>query len=135
MERITLLLHKRHGWEAVDSIFLSCMLPIGSLGRPSPIGVWLNIFEKVTIALDPAYYPGKSFTIEAHNVSDKNRYIQSATLDGKPLTKPWFYHSDLVDGGSLVLEMGPEPNMNWGSKPGDAPPSMSMPVGVKKHMP
>jgi putative alpha-1,2-mannosidase len=41
------------------------------------------------------------------------------------LTKPWFYHADLVDGGSLVLEMGPEPNTAWGSKPGDAPPSMS----------
>jgi len=83
------------------------------------------VFEKTTITLDPAYYPGKTFVIEAHNVSDKNRYIQSATLDGKPLTKPWFYHSDLVDGGSLVLEMGPEPNTAWGSKPGDAPPSMS----------
>lgn len=83
------------------------------------------LFEKTTITLDPTYYPGKTFTIEAHNVSDKNRYIQSATLDGKPLTKPWFYHADLVDGGSLVLEMGPEPNTAWGSKPGDAPPSMS----------
>ncbi|WP_205510682.1 GH92 family glycosyl hydrolase [Longitalea arenae] len=83
------------------------------------------LFEKATIQLDPTYYPGKTFTIEARNVSDKNRYIQSATLDGKPLTKPWFYHADLVDGGSLVLEMGPEPNMEWGSQPGDAPPSMS----------
>jgi predicted alpha-1,2-mannosidase len=91
------------------------------------------LFEKTTITLDPTYYPGKTFTIEAHNVSDKNRYIQSATLDGKPLTKPWFYHADLVDGGSLVLEMGPEPNVNWGSKPGDAPPSMSAaPKSTKK---
>ncbi|WP_207510380.1 GH92 family glycosyl hydrolase [Longitalea luteola] len=90
------------------------------------------LFEKATIQLDPTYYPGKTFTIEAHNVSDKNRYVQSATLDGKPLTKPWFYHSDLVDGGSLVLEMGPEANMEWGSKPGDAPPSMSKTVNAKR---
>jgi predicted alpha-1,2-mannosidase len=83
------------------------------------------LFEKATINLDPTYYSGKTFTIEARNVSDKNRYIQSATLDGKPWTKTWFYHSDLVDGGSLVLEMGPEPNKQWGSKPEDAPPSMS----------
>jgi predicted alpha-1,2-mannosidase len=83
------------------------------------------LFEKATIALDPKYYPGKTFTIEAKNVSDKNRYVQSATLDGKPLTKPWFYHAELVDGGSLVLQMGPEPNKEWGSKPADAPPSMS----------
>jgi alpha-1,2-mannosidase, putative len=90
------------------------------------------IFPKVTIELNSKYYPGKTFTIEARNVSDKNRYIQSATLDGKPLNKPWFYHSELVDGGSLVLEMGPEPNMNWGGKPGDAPPSMSAAPRTRK---
>ena len=83
------------------------------------------LFEKITIQLDPKYYKGKTFTIIAKGVSDANRYVQSAQLDGKPLTKPWFYHSDLVDGGSLILQMGPKPNMQWGSKPGDAPPSMS----------
>ena len=83
------------------------------------------LFEKITIQLDPKYYKGKTFTIIAKGTSDANRYIQSAKLDGKPLTKPWFYHSDLVDGGSLILQMGAKPNMNWGSKPQDAPPSMS----------
>lgn len=83
------------------------------------------IFERATIQLDPKYYKGKSFTIIAKNTSDANRYVQSATLDGKPLTKPWFYHEDLVDGGTLVLQMGPKPNMQWGSKAEDAPPSMS----------
>ncbi|GAA4309061.1 hypothetical protein GCM10023149_03220 [Mucilaginibacter gynuensis] len=83
------------------------------------------LFAKTVIMLDPAYYSGKTFTIEAPNVSDTNRYIQSATLDGKPLNKPWFYHSELVDGGKLVLTMGPQPNPSWGSKPEDAPPSMS----------
>jgi putative alpha-1,2-mannosidase len=76
------------------------------------------------IHLDPAYYPGKTFTIEAKNVSDKNCYIQSATLNGKPLSKPWFYHADLVKGGNLILTMGDKPNKNWGSQPEDAPPSM-----------
>ena len=83
------------------------------------------VFPKVTITLDPKYYPGKSFTILARNTSATNKYIQSATLDGKPLLKPWFYHSQLVDGGELVLEMGPKPNLSWGSKAADAPPSMS----------
>jgi putative alpha-1,2-mannosidase len=45
-------------------------------------------------------------------------------LNGKPLSKPWFYHADLVKGGNLVLTMGDKPNKNWGSQPGDAPPSM-----------
>ena len=83
------------------------------------------IFEKVTIHLDEKYYPGGKFVIEAKKVSRENKYIQSARLDGKKLDRPWFYHSDLVDGGSLVLEMGPEPNMKWGSRPEDAPPSLS----------
>jgi len=90
------------------------------------------LFEKVTIHLDPRYYKGKTFTIIAKGTSDVNRYVQSAQLDGKPLAKPWFYHSDLVDGGSLVLQMGPNPNMQWGSRPGDAPPSMSANTGDKR---
>ncbi len=83
------------------------------------------LFEKITIHLNDKYYKGGTFTIEAKNTSDANRYIQSAQLDGKALNKPWFYHSDLADGGTLVLDMGPSPNQNWGNKPGDAPPSMS----------
>lgn len=86
------------------------------------------IFPKTTITLDNKYYKGKTFTIEAKNTSAANRYIQSATFNGKPLTKPWIYHQDVVNGGSLVLVMGPKPNLNWGSKPADAPPSMSAPT-------
>lgn len=82
------------------------------------------VFENVTIHLDPNFYPGKTFTIEAKNASDKNRYIQSANLNGRPLNKPWFYHAELIKGGKLTLIMGDKPNENWGSKPGDAPPSM-----------
>ena len=93
------------------------MKPIYEIGSP--------IFEKITIHLDSNYYSGKEFIIEARNVSFENKYIQSAKLEGEKLTKPWFYHSDLVDGGSLVLEMGPKPNKKWGSTPEDAPPSMS----------
>jgi predicted alpha-1,2-mannosidase len=91
--------------------------PVYEIGSP--------LFRKITIYLDPRYYPGKTFVIEANGCSKKNRYIQSATLDGNPLSKCWFYHSELVDGGSLSLEMGPQPNRSWGSAPGEAPPSMS----------
>jgi predicted alpha-1,2-mannosidase len=83
------------------------------------------IFEKVTIHLDPTFYPGKTFIIEAESVTDKNRYIQSASLNGNKLTKPWFYHSELVKGGKLSLKMGDKPNTKWGSQPEDAPPSMT----------
>ena len=73
------------------------------------------LFEKITIQLDQEYYKGKEFIIEAKNSSSKNRYIQSATLNGKVLDKFWFKHADLVKGGKLVLEMGAEPNKKWAS--------------------
>jgi len=91
--------------------------PVYELGSPR--------FEKTTIHLDQNYYPGKSFIITANNVSKENIYIQSAMLNGRALNKPWFYHSELIKGGELILEMGPDPNYSWGSKPEDAPPSMS----------
>lgn len=68
---------------------------------------------------------GKVFSIVAHGVSAQNKYIQSATLNGQPLGKPWFRHADISNGGILVLEMGDHPNTQWGSAPEDAPPSMS----------
>ncbi len=66
---------------------------------------------------------GKSFTIIAHNVSDDNKYIQSAKLNGKEWNKPWFSHDEIKDGGTLELEMGPKANKNWGSGVEAAPPS------------
>ena len=93
------------------------MKPFYEIGSP--------LFKKITIHLDNNYYSGKKFVIEAKHVSNKNQYVQSAKLDGNDLNQPWFYHDDLVDGGTLALEMGPNPNKNWGSAPEDAPPSMS----------
>jgi predicted alpha-1,2-mannosidase len=87
--------------------------PVYDIGSP--------IFEETKLTLAG----GKVFTITAKNVSAVNKYIQSATLNGKSLNKPWFEHSDMVNGGALVFEMGPRPNKAWGSSPEAAPPSMS----------
>ena len=77
------------------------------------------VFEKSTIDLGN----GKTFIIIAKNVSDDNKYIQSATLNGLDWNKPWFYHSEINNGGELVLIMGPKANKNWGSAQNAAPPS------------
>jgi predicted alpha-1,2-mannosidase len=77
------------------------------------------LFSETRIALDG----GKVFTIKAEKVSAQNKYIQSATLNGKPWNKPWFTHTDLAAGGTLVLVMGPRPNVAWGSAAEAAPPS------------
>jgi predicted alpha-1,2-mannosidase len=68
------------------------------------------LFSKVKIRLQN----GKTFIVTANNNSAVNKYIQSAKLDGKELTKPVFNHTDLTGGGTLVLEMGSKPNKMWG---------------------
>jgi predicted alpha-1,2-mannosidase len=87
--------------------------PVYNIGSP--------IFEKVTLSLGD----DKQFIIHSKEVSAKNKYIQSAVLNGKPLEKPWFEHAEIINGATLELMMGPRPNKLWGSKPEDAPPSMS----------
>lgn len=79
------------------------------------------LFGKVTIDAGK----GKTFTIQANNNSQRNKYIQSAILNGKSINRTWISQKEITDGGNLLFEMGPEPNKKWGNKPGDAPPSMS----------
>jgi predicted alpha-1,2-mannosidase len=67
-------------------------------------------FESVKIEL-----PGnKTFSVIAKKCSDKNKYIQSARLNGNELNRPFITHSDIVKGGKLQLVMGEKPNKNWG---------------------
>ena len=79
------------------------------------------LFRKTTIYLSG----GRRFVIQADSVSVRNKYIQSAVLNGKPLNKPWFTQGDIEQGGILELQMGPRPNKEWGSAPENTPPSMS----------
>ncbi|MEN8230534.1 MAG: GH92 family glycosyl hydrolase [Bacteroidota bacterium] len=73
------------------------------------------IFDQITIHLNPRYYSGKKFEIVTLNNSAENKYIQSAKLNGKNHNQFWFRHDKLVNGGKLLLELGPEPNKNWGT--------------------
>lgn len=71
-------------------------------------------------------YPegGHPFTVKAKGASARNIYIQRATLNGRPYTRNYLNHADIVQGGVLELEMGPEPNREWGSSPSDCPPEV-----------
>lgn len=77
-------------------------IPVYAIGSP--------FFEKTTIRLPS----GRTFTVNAVDFSEENKYIQSATLDGKPLDKPFFTHEQLMAGGTLELVMGPDPEKSWG---------------------
>jgi predicted alpha-1,2-mannosidase len=68
---------------------------------------WIGspIFDRVTLHLTG----GKEFSVVAKHQSEANRYIQSSRLNGHPLGGFKLRHEDLVRGGELVFEMGPEP--------------------------
>jgi len=68
------------------------------------------LFRKVTLHLAN----GKSFVISASENSAQNLYIQSAGLNGKPLTVPVLRYRDIMGGGTLTFKMG-APASSWAS--------------------
>ena len=86
-------------------------VPVYNLASP--------VFDRVTINL----HNGKTLKIVCPNNSKDNKYIQSVRLNGKPLNQVWFGHADIVNGGTLELQMGNTPNEKLGSDPASFPPS------------
>ena len=95
-------------------------LPYYVIGSP--------LFEKTTINLDN----GKKFTVVAKNNSKENKYIQSATLNGKPYNKTYFSHEDIISGGTLELTMGNRPCKTWGVGDDAVPPSEGSEIRLMK---
>lgn len=89
-------------------------MPYYVIGSPS--------FEESVITLEN----GKKFTIEAKGASEKNIYIQSATLNGQPYDKSYILHKDIMNGGILSFVMGDTPNKEWASATGSLPPSLGL---------
>lgn len=83
------------------------------------------IFSRSTIDLGN----GKNFTVESPNASAANKYVQSATLNGKPLNRAFLTHKEITRGGRIVLQMGDKPSA-WASA--NRPPSMSDLLNAKK---
>jgi predicted alpha-1,2-mannosidase len=89
-----------------------------------PTGVYVigsPLVDKATLKLDPRFDRGSVFTVIAKNNSAQNPYIQSATLNGRPLTRSWITHQEITEGGKLVLNMGPTANFAWGAAVADRP--------------
>ncbi|WP_455642333.1 GH92 family glycosyl hydrolase [Parabacteroides johnsonii] len=89
-------------------------MPYYVIGSPS--------FEESVITLEN----GKKFTIEAKGASEKNIYIQSATLNGQSYDKSYILHKDIMNGGILSFVMGDTPNKEWASATGSLPPSLGL---------
>ena len=75
----------------------------------------------IKLALDN----GKTLEIKADGVSDTNRYVKSVLLNGKPYTKTYITHDDLMAGGTLEFVMSSKPNKKRGVAKADKPYSLT----------
>lgn len=71
-------------------------------------------YPRITLQLGERYSRGKTFVIEALNASKENKYIQSARLNGQPITSFRIPQREVLKGGKLEVQMGSEPNKQWG---------------------
>ena len=65
------------------------------------------LFDKAVVTLEN----GKTLSVSKD--CDKP-YIQSVTLNGKPLNRSFIYYKEIAAGGVLAFTMGDEPNKTWG---------------------
>lgn len=98
------------GWYVMSALGLFEMN--GGVSLKPELELSSPLFNKITIRLDPGYYKGKTFTIEARNNSKENIYIQKAYLNGKELKQPRIPFVAIVSGGTLLLEMGDKPKFD-----------------------
>jgi putative alpha-1,2-mannosidase len=69
---------------------------------------------------------GKTFAIRAEGLDDAHPYIGKVTLDGRPLTRAYIRHDEIVAGGELRFVMAARPNKSWATAPSARPLSMSV---------
>jgi len=71
---------------------------------------------------------GKNFTVEAHELTNTNKYISRAILNNKPLNRTFLNHEEIMEGGTLEFFMTDKPS-NWGSQWQQAPKTE-----IKEHL-
>lgn len=79
------------------------------------------LFKKVTLELEN----GNEVVITAPKNSAENIYIDKMTVNGKPYTKNWLSHKELMKGATIHFEMTDTPNKTRGTKKSDYPYSLS----------
>ena len=87
------------------------LFDVKGLTAPDPtFQVVSPLFDRITIKLNNDYYPGKEFVIETTGNAPENLYIQSLSLDGKPMDTVQLPFADVVRGGKLTVSLSDKPN-------------------------
>ena len=100
-------------WYVLSAVGLYQVEPAGGkfiIGSP--------LFDEVSIRIDT----DKTFVVKTINNSDENIYVQRARLNGQPYSRSYLMYDDIVRGGVLELEMGPQPS-DFGTQMADRPTS------------
>jgi putative alpha-1,2-mannosidase len=84
----------------------------GGCSRDYVLDLTTPMFDRITIHLDPAYHPGKTVVIKTTGNGPGERYIDAASWNGKPLVTPGIRYHDLVQGGTLEMQLVSEPSKN-----------------------
>jgi predicted alpha-1,2-mannosidase len=98
-------------WYVISSMGLFDVKGLTDL-KPT-FGIGSPLFDKITIKLHPTYAKGKEFVIQTRNNSEQNMYVQSLAFNGKRLRKPFIGLKEILNGGTLLLEMGDKSKDNY----------------------
>lgn len=77
-------------------------------------------FDEATLRVQ-----GGTFTVRAHRSGPQDQYIQSVRLNGRPWPLTYVRHAEVAGGGTLDIELGPDPEARWGREAWSRPPSDS----------
>lgn len=68
------------------------------------------IFDKITIMLNPDFYPGETFIIKTINNSLSNVFVNKIKYNDQPIQDYRITHDQIIRGGMIELEMSDEIN-------------------------
>src|SRR3984957_3121715 len=68
---------------------------------------------------------GKTLTVVADHLTASNAFIRSVTLNGKPLTRTFLRHEELLRGGELRFDMSTKADATWSLQPENVPYSIT----------
>ena len=71
------------------------------------------MFNKIVIHLQPDCYKAKDLVITAGADPEKNEYIESVTLNGKPLKKLTITQEQISKGAVIDFKLSSTPNPKW----------------------
>ena len=96
------------------------------------LGMYPQVPSRADLVLASPLFPrieitrgnGTKITIDAPGAGATSMYVQGLRVDGVTSGKPWLPARFVTAGGTLDYSLGKVPS-KWGSRPTDAPPSLS----------